>query len=332
MDYREKLTKDLEVLFQSLINVQADSFMVSNQIVKTLADYEITGRCTEVVPVDDMNNKLLKRYSACLRIDGKSEKTIYQYIRACNKLSEVITKPFTEMDTYDIRYFLAMEKERGISNISLENTRSFLSTFFQWLTDEEVIPKNPISKITTIKCHQEIKRPFTDVEIDALRSACRTEKERGIIELLLSSGIRVSELTNMKTSDIDFQTLTVHVVNGKGDKERITYTTPVCVSHLRAYISEKVGGDNEYLFYNNNHRPLKEGGVRYILKELGKRAGVNDCHPHRFRRWFGCELAKRGMPVQDIQELMGHENIETTMIYVSNDNQKVQASYRRYIV
>lgn len=327
-DCREKLLRDLEVLIKTIDTT--DAFMVTNSIVKTLSNYEIMERCTEVVPVDNLNEKLIKRYSACLTLDGKSEKTIYQYVRACRKLLDVIEKPFTEMGTYDIRFHLALEKERGVSNVSLENTRAYLSTFFQWMTDEELIPKNPVLKINTIKCPEEVKLPFSDVEIDALRGACVTKKERAIVELLLSSGVRVSELTNMKVKDIDFQALKVLVVEGKGGNGRKTYTTAVSAKHIQDYLTDRKE-NGEYIFYNKDHKPLNAGGVRYILNVLAERAGVENVHPHRFRRTFATNLAKRGMDIQDIQILLGHKNIETTLTYVYSESKKVEASYKKYI-
>lgn len=327
-DCREKLLKELEVLIQT-IDV-SNTFLISNSIIKTLANYEIIERTTEIIPVDNINEKLLKRYAACLSIDGKSEKTIYQYVRICKKLLEVVDKPFTEIGTYDIRYYLALEKERDISNISLENCRAYLSTFFQWMTDEELITNNPVLKIKTIKSPEEIKLPFSDVEIDALRGACITKKERAIVELLLSSGVRVSELANMKIQDIDFQALKVKVVEGKGGKGRMTYTTPVSAKHVKDYLQDRKE-DGDYIFYNKDHEPLKPGGIRYILNMLAQRANVQNVHPHRFRRTFATNLAKRGMDIQDIQQLLGHKSLQTTLTYVCTDEQKVESSYRKYI-
>ena len=328
-DYRERLTNELEVLLQTL-DVD-DIPMISDGFVKILSQYEVTERCTDIIVLDDENEKLLKRYKACLSIDGKSKNTISQYIRECKKLADMLGKPYTEMGTYDIRYYLATEKDRGISNVSLENSRAYISAFFQWLTNEEIIPKNPTLKIKTIKCKKELKQPFSDVEIDALKGACKTAKERAIIELLLTSGIRVSELCGMKVKDIDFQTLEVHVVEGKGDKERMTYITAVSAKHIKDYLDQRKE-DGEYLFYNKNHEPLKPGGVRYILETIGKKAGVGNVHPHRFRRTFATGLANRGMRVQDIQALLGHSRIETTMAYISKDTNKVKMAYNQYIV
>lgn len=327
-DCREKLVQEVEILLQRLDVDEAG--MIADGFIRILGEYEVTERCTALVPVDDANEKLLKRYAACLLIDGKSQKTIYMYTRQIRKLSDVMDKPYTEMGTYDIRYFLALEKERGISNVTLENTRSYIMAFFQWLTDEEVIPKNPCSKIKPIKCGKEVKKPFSVTEIDALRGACQTKRERAMIELLLSSGIRVSEMTSMMVKDIDFHALEVHVAHGKGNNQRTTYITQVAAKHLQAYLSEN--SEKEFIFYNRNNERLTSGGVRLALKKLGERAGVENVHPHRFRRTFATDLANRGMDVQDIQALLGHSNIETTMTYVCQDSQKVKASYKRFIV
>jgi site-specific recombinase XerD len=262
-------------------------------------------------------------------VDGKSKNTVAQYVRTCRKLSETIGKPLTEMNAYDVRFFLAKEMERGISDQSRENQRANLSAFFQWMVNEEIIPKNPIAQIKPIKCHQEVKKAFSDIEIDALRSACKSLKERALIEFLLSTGARVSEVAEMKVQDVNIETLSVHILHGKGDKERITYTTAVGMKHLLAYIhSRKETGDA--LFYSKNHEPIRTSGIRFILNNVAKRAGVSNVHPHRFRRTFATNLSKRGMAVQEIQKLMGHANINTTLVYIATDDSMVQASYKKY--
>lgn len=328
-DFKMKFVRDLEERLSGVFDsTQLSS--ISNAAVKALANYELTDRCTDIMILDDFNERTLKRYKACLIIDGKSENTIKQYIRTAQKLSDMMRKPFNEMGIYDLRYFLAKELERGISAISLENTRANLSAFFQWLADDEVIQKNPASKIAPIKYHLEVKKAFSAVEIDALRSACRKEKERALIEFLLSTGVRVSELASMQTQDIDMNTLTVHVRHGKGNKERITYMNQVASKHLAAYLdSRKKSGF--VLFYNKNGNPLQTDGIRFILNTIANRAGVENTHPHRFRRTFATTLASRGMNVQEIQRLLGHANINTTMQYISMDDGKIKNSYQKYI-
>lgn len=305
--------------------------LVIGEITKELHDFEISERVTALTVPENPNEKILKRYVACLRIDGKSEGTIYQYARSCRKLSQCIGKPFTEMGVYDIRYFLAMEKERNVSNRSLENTRANLSAFFQWMALEDVIQKNPCLNIKPIKFTDEIRQPFSDTEIDSLRGACKSKKERAIIEVLLSTGLRVSELVSLDIGDIDLERLSCHVRHGKGDKERKTYMTTVAAKHLRSYLSERKE-IHPAVFLNRFGDRIAVDGIQHILRTIGQRASVRDVHPHRFRRTFATGLAKRGMDVQEIQRLLGHTNINTTMIYVTTDESSVQMSYRKYAV
>lgn len=328
-DYRMRFIQEVEEALTRRYDPE-EIAVISNIVTKTLSEYEITERCTDLVPQDDLNEKLIRRYQACLLVDGKSNKTAYQYTRTARKLSDLIRKPFPEIGAYDVRFFLAIEKERGLSNSSLENTRANLSAFFQWLTDDEVIPKNPVSKIKPIKCPKEVKEAFSDVELDALRSSCRSIKERALIEILVSTGVRVSELASMEVKDVDLNTLAVHVVHGKGSKERITYMTAVAAKHLLSYLRQRKE-DGPALFYNKNHAPLASSGIRHILNTIAKRAGVTNVHPHRFRRTFATNLARRGMEIQEIQKLLGHTNINTTMVYVQTDDSKVKASYQKFI-
>ena len=239
-------------------------------------------------------------------------------------------KPFTEMGAYDIRFYLACEKDHGTSNRTLENTRSYLSAFFNWMAIEDIVQKNPLATVKPIRYVDEVRKPFSETEIDALRSSCESMRERALIEVLLSSGVRVSELSEMRAEDINMVTLEVHVKHGKGGKERITYITPVAAMHLEKYLKERPESDS-CLFYNGNHEKLNPGGIRFVLKQIAKRSGVSNVHPHRFRRTFATGLAARGMEIQEIQRLLGHSNISTTMQYVCLDDEKVRASYRKYI-
>ena len=303
---------------------------ISNIVTRTLSGYEITERCTDLVPQDDVNEKMIKRYAACMMVDGKSKRTIYIYCWTIRKLSDMIRKPFTEMGAYDIRFFLATEKERGVANSTLETTRARMSAFFQWMTDDEVIQKNPVAKIKPIKIPQEIRTAFTDVELDALRSACKSVQERALVEFLVSTGVRVSELTSMRIEDVDFDDLSVHVVHGKGSKERMTYMTAVTAKHLLAYIRSRKEKESPMLFCNHEGGAFSSKWIQKLVKQIGKRASVDDVHPHRFRRTFATNLVNRGMDIQEVQKLLGHSSINTTLVYVATDDKKVRASYSRY--
>ena len=329
-DNREQFISRIKARIGTVLEPEIARAIV-NEIVKELSNYEISERCTELVIPDGTNEKILKRYCACLNIDGKSKGTIYQYQRCCKRLAETIPKVYTEMGAYDIRYFLAIEKDRGVSNRSLENVRANLSAFFQWMAAEEVIPKNPCISIKPIRYTEECRLPFSETEIDAIRSACKNVKERAIIETLLSSGLRVSELINLDQTDIDVINHSVKVRHGKGDKERITYMTSVAMKHYKKYLSGR-NDNHPSAFLNRCGDRLTANGVRSILTKIGDRAKVEDVHPHRFRRTFATGLAKRGMDVQEIRKLLGHSNLNTTMVYVYTDDSLVQTSYKKYAV
>lgn len=327
-DYKSQFISEVSEALVGQLK-QNDIELVSDEMAIALKNYELTKNITELVKYEGANEMILKRYKACLVIAGRSEKTIAQYERTAKKLFIALQKNYTDMNVSDLRYFLAYEKSRGVSNRTLENTRVQISAFFTWLLDEELIGKNPCRSIAPIKYPKEVRLPFSAIEIDAIRSACRTKKERAIIEFLLASGVRVSELCTIRISDINFDTLSVVVREGKGAKQRTVYINDLASKHLIEYLTNRnVTGD--YLFYNKQREQLNPGGVRHILKEIEKRAGVSDVHPHRFRRTFATGLANRGMEIQEIGKLLGHSNLNTTLTYVYTSDEKVRTSYLRY--
>ena len=302
---------------------------VADVIAEALKDYDLAPAEKALILCPQVNEKLLNRFCACLSISGKSDKTITQYRRTARRLAETLGKNYTDMGVYDIRLFLAEEKQRGVSNRTLENTRANLSAFFQWLLREDHIAKNPCMNIPPIKYPNKVRLPFSTVEIDKLRFACSTTRERAIVELLLATGIRVSELTGLRVDDINFANMSVHVRNGKGAKERTVYMTDLARQHLQAYLMERKT-ISDGLFVTKFGEPIMPGGIRDMMRNLGKRAGVDNVHPHRFRRTFATGLANRGMDIQEIKKLLGHSNINTTMEYVYTSDEKAQASYMRY--
>lgn len=326
-DYKMELIQQIEGEFTFL--KEEDRQKAVGIITQILKEYDVQKTVLDLAVCPDVNEKLLNRYTACLRIGGKSEKTIAQYRRTAIKLANASGKAYTEMGVYDIRLFLAESKQRGVSNTTLENTRANLSAFFQWLLQEDHITKNPCMNIQPIKCPDKVRYPFSAVEIDALRRACKSKKERAIIEVLLATGVRVSELTGLEMQDVNFNEMSLHVRHGKGAKERTVYMDDLARTHLEAYLRERdtyIGS----IFLNEYKEPLNPGGVRHILKQLEKRAGVTNVHPHRFRRTFATRLAARGMEVQEIRKLLGHTNINTTMEYVYTSDEQAHASYLRF--
>lgn len=327
-DYKTQLISDVSEALVGQIR-QSDIEVVSDEMALALRDYEVTKRITDLVKYEGANELILKRYKACLVIAGRSPKTIEQYERTVKKLFVALQKNYTDMTVSDLRYFLAYEKSRGVSNRTLENTRVQISSFFTWLMDEELIGKNPCRSISPIRYTKEVKLPFSAIEIDAIRSVCKNKKERAIIEFLLASGVRVSELCSIRISDINFDTLSVIVREGKGAKQRTVYINDLASKHLVEYLTTRnVTGD--YLFYNKKKEPLNPGGVRFLLKEIEERAGVTNVHPHRFRRTFATGLANRGMEIQEIGKLLGHASLNTTLTYVYTSEEKIRTSYLKY--
>lgn len=329
MDFREQFIQSLAVELSGLIS-HDDLTKVTDTATKLLSSYEISERKTDLVPYENKNERILKRYAACLSVDGKSKKTIDLYIRRLTVFSDFVGIPFDEVGPYDVRFYLASAKEQGCSNRTLENYRSYIASFFQWMTREDFIPKNPCEKIQPIKYKEEIRIPFSDTEIDLMRSACGNERDRAMMELLLSSGIRVTELINLDITDVDFNDLSIHIREGKGSKERHSYITPVCAMHLKTYLMQRLD-DGPALFLSLKRKErMTTSGIRKILKEIEKKSKVRDVHPHRFRRTFATNLAKRGMDVQTIARLMGHSSIQTTMIYVTLDDSRVISEYKKH--
>lgn len=325
---KEKLIQSIRLKLSLFMDPQTVE-RVTDIIVKDLQGYDVSEIGTEIIPYDDENERLLKTYCACLSLDGKSRKTIEQYAFACKSMADTIGKNYREMTAYDIRLWFALKKDGGASNRTLENYRSYISTFFRWMTAEGYIQTDPSAKIKPIQYADEIRNAFSSVEVDKLRSHCKKPIERSIVEFLLSSGVRVSELCNLDVSDIDFNTRTVNIRHGKGDKARCTYIDDVTLMHLRQYLSNRKQISSA-LFVPNRGDRYTPGGIRYMLNAIGKRAGVEDVHPHRFRRTLATNLATRGMAVQDIQKILGHSNIQTTMLYVAVSDKHTHLSYQQY--
>lgn len=328
-DYRNEFSQEIKLRLKDVL-CQSDLDMVMAVVLDSINKYELTERETAIVPYDDRNMAVIRSYVSSLIVDGKAKSTIQAYTREIKKFVSFIgNADLTEAKTFDIRNYLAQYKVRGLKNSSLENTRAIIASFFSWLLKEEYITKNPCAVISPIKQTKEIKKPFTSVELDVLRSRCKNEKERAIIEVLLSSGVRVSELCDLNVDDIDFQSKTVHIRHGKGDKERYTYIDDVACSHLIKYLTSK-GIESGALFRSTSKERYTPHGVRELLTAMAKRANVENVHPHRFRRTFATTLSSRGMGLQDIQKLMGHSNINTTMVYITMNDSQVKNSYQKF--
>ena len=288
--------------------------------------YDVSEACTDLAVCDDSNEKIINTYIASMRLEGRSEKTLKQYYDALTKLLDEIPKSIKDIRTNDIRYHLAhYQATHKVSNATVNNRRKFLSAFFVWATREEIVDKNPMLKINSIKEKYVTKKPFSDIELAKIRDALEDNREKALVEFLLSTGCRVSEVAGLKVGNIDFRTGEC-VVLGKGNKERTVYLNNKSMYYLERYIGGFVDADRP-LFMNARGRGMTKQNIEELMRIIGKRAGVSKVHPHRFRRTMATNAMKRGMPVQYIQVILGHSKLDTTMIYCIYDKEVVKAEY-----
>lgn len=288
--------------------------------------YDVSEACTDLAVCDDSNERIINTYIALMRLEGRSEKTLKQYYDALTKLLDEIPKSIKDIRTNDIRYHLAhYQTTHKVSNATVNNKRKFLSAFFVWATREEIVDKNPMLKINSIKEKYVTKKPFSDIELAKIRDALEDNREKALVEFLLSTGCRVSEVAGLKVGNIDFRTGEC-VVLGKGNKERTVYLNNKSMYYLERYLGGLVDAERP-LFMNARGRGMTKQNIEELMRIIGKRAGVSKVHPHRFRRTMATNAMKRGMPVQYIQVILGHSKLDTTMIYCIYDKEVVKAEY-----
>ena len=236
-------------------------------------------------------------------------------------------KKITEDDLFI--YLAWYQKTRNVSNTYLDNMRLVFSSFFTWCNNKGYISKNPTIGLEPIKSEKKIKKPFSDEELEKLRRMCTQERDIALIEFLYSTGVRASELIALNRNDVDFAGKTV-IVLGKGNKEREVYLTATAVLHLKEYLNSRID-NNEALFVTTRkpYNRLTVAGLEHIIKNLGKSAGVEHCHPHRFRRTMATNVLRKGAPLEEVKELLGHTKLDTTMIYCSVNRENVKHTHQR---
>lgn len=327
MDLREEFLSN--VSYDLMVNFKnEDVTRIREIIVRELSRYDLSMRTGDLAIYSDTNERIIDMYCCSLSMEGKSPKTVEVYKNVLRRYAVMIHKPVIKSVAYDVREWLTYE-QKSVSLRTCETYRAYLSAFYKWLEREEMIEKNPMNKIKPIKYHKENKKAFTEIEIDKMRSACTTLRERAIIEMLLSSGARVSELCAIDKSDIDLVGCSLIIRNGKGGKERKTFFGLLAREHLKKYIDSRKD-NNEALFITKLGTRITDSSVENELKKIGKTAGVDNVHPHRFRRTFATTFVHNGMDINSVRLLMGHENINTTTNYVAVDEEQIKNEYRRY--
>ena len=287
--------------------------------------------CIENKSVEDDRDYLCD-FIAAKRIEGRSEKTLEYYRNVIGKTVDVIDKTVRHITTEDLRIYLSDYQEKnGSSKVTIDNMRRILSSFFGWLEDEELIIKSPVRRIHKVKASKVIKEAYTDEDLEKMRDSCQEIRDVALIDFLASTGMRVGELVQLNIDDIDFAERECTVL-GKGDKERIVYFDVRSKLHLRQYLSSR-NDDNPALFVSldNPHNRLKIGGVESRLRKIGRNLGLENVHPHRFRRTLATVAIDKGMPIEQLQQLLGHQRIDTTLQYAMVKQSNVKIAHRKYI-
>lgn len=278
------------------------------------------------------NFELLELFKTAKSVEGCSAKSMKYYVYIINDFLSKTKLSVKEIITDDIRNYLNNHSVNSNgSKVSMDNIRRVLSSFFAWLEEEDYIRKNPVKRIHKIKAIRTIKKAFSDENIENLKDACTYLRNKVIIELLSSTGMRVGELVTLNKSSIDFENKEC-IVLGKGGKQRKVYFDSKTKIHLRAYLDSRTDNNDALfvsLFYPFNR--LQISGVEIMLRKLGLKATIDNVHPHRFRRTLATKAIDKGMPVEQVQILLGHTKIDTTMHYAIVDQTNVKNSYRRYI-
>lgn len=305
---------------------------LENVLYITMMDVDIQTTKKEIMPVDETWKNDLSDFLMHKRINGRSVKTIKKYNEHLQKLLSYYNKNIDEITDGDIyNYMNVYSKARGIQNRSLENMRLVFSSFFNWAFQHKRVSTNPMTIINKIKTDYKLKKPYSDEEMEMLSYGCKNSRDHAMIEFLYSSCVRVGELEKLNINDIN---LSKHelVVYGKGNKERTTYINARTYIRLKHYLDSRTDS-NPALFVSlkkpNNRLSIQ--GIEAAVKRIGKRAGVNNVHPHRFRRTGATNAINRGMPIQEVSLFLGHENISTTQLYSIVDQRNVKFSHERYL-
>lgn len=278
------------------------------------------------------NTELINLFLAAKKIEGCSDNTLKYYSNTLTNLLNTIQKNVCAIDTNDLRFYLSnYQNAHQISKVTLDNIRRIMSSFFTWLEDEDYIIKNPVRRIHKVKTTQMVKETLSDEHLEQLRDQCTHPRDLAIVDLLISTGIRVGELVKLDRSDINFVEREC-IVLGKGDKERPVYFDAKTKIHLQQYLDSRTDSDPA-LFVSQQapwHR-LSIAGVERFLTKLGAQSQVKHVHPHKFRRTMATMAIEKGMPIEQVQKLLGHAKIDTTLHYAIVNQTNVKLAHRRYV-
>lgn len=295
----------------------------------TLFYYEVTASTAER---EDDSDELVSAFLSAKRIEGCSEKTLKYYQTTIEAMCSTVGKSLRRITTEDLRSYLTeYQKRKNLSRVTVDNVRRILSSLFSWLEDEDYILKSPVRRIHKVKTASNIKETYTDESLELMRDGCTELRDLAMIDMLASTGMRVGEMILLNRDDINFADREC-VVFGKGDKERVVYFDARTKIHLQNYLESRI--DNSpalFVSLRAPHKRLKIGGVEVRLRELGQKLGIQKVHPHKFRRTLATMAIDKGMPIEQLQRLLGHSKIDTTLQYAMVKQSNVKLAHKKYI-
>lgn len=323
------ITKDME---DSLTDYQLNKLKES--LIINFEKVEFIIKTDELKHQEELNeNKsMIDSFISSKQVEGCSERTIKYYREIIENFVNDFDISIKQISTNEIRNYLSNYKENSCcGSTTIDNIRRVLSSFFSWLEDEDYIVKSPVRRIHKIKTAVVVKEALTDENLERLRDECENIRDLSLIELLISTGMRVGELVNLNINSLNFEDRSC-IVLGKGNKEREVYFDAKTKLHLKEYIAKR-NDSNEALFVSMRepHQRLSISGIELIIRTLGINSNINKVHPHKFRRTLATMAIDKGMPIEQVQKLLGHVKIETTMHYALVNQSNVKISHRRYI-
>ena len=297
---------------------------------QSLCRYDVTD--LEMKPEEDDSHTLIARFIAAKRIEGCSEKTLRYYQTTIDAMVVSLGKTVRHIHTEDLRTYLTeYQSKKQSSRVTIDNIRRILSSFFSWLEDEDYIIKSPVRRIHKVKTASSIKETYSDEDLEKMRDNSKNLRDLAMIDMLASTGMRVGEMVLLNREDINF-TERECVVFGKGDKERIVYFDARAKLHLQEYLDNRTD-DNPALFVTLRapYERIQIGGIEHRLRDMGKRLNIPKVHPHKFRRTLATMAIDKGMPIEQLQRLLGHQRIDTTLQYAMVKQSNVKMAHKKYI-
>ena len=283
-------------------------------------------------PRQSNESDLLELFLTAKEVEGCSPRTVAYYESTIRHMADAVAKPFTQVESDDLRRYLAdYESTRKAGKVTIDNIRRILSSFFSWLEDEDYIVKSPVRRIHRVKTATITKEVLSDEDLETLRDSCMNARDLAIVDMLAATGMRVGELVSLDIADIDLQEREC-IVTGKGNKQRPVYFDARAKLHLQTYLDTRTDSSPAlFVSLGSSARRLSIGGIESRLRGLGKTSGVGRVHPHKFRRTLATHAIDKGMPIEQVQKLLGHARIDTTMHYAMVNQNNVKASHRKYL-